>query len=146
MSASRQNRQSFLAQARDIFAQAVEIDSDEERNRFLGDACRDNQELLAEVTALLAAHGGISAFLDWTHSPMEFSLSSVCGLETGDQIGPYVVLEKLGEGGFGEVFLAEQTEPVVRHVALKILKPGLDTRGVRRAKSHSAARLCSDRF
>src|SRR5579864_6732302 len=48
----------------------------------------------------------------------------------GTIIGPYKLLEQIGEGGFGVVFMAEQTEPVRRKVALKILKPGMDTRQV----------------
>jgi serine/threonine protein kinase len=48
----------------------------------------------------------------------------------GIWVGPYRVLEQLGEGGFGTVFLAEQREPIVRRVALKVIKPGMDTRGV----------------
>src|SRR4030095_13675626 len=48
----------------------------------------------------------------------------------GTQIGPYKLLQQIGEGGFGVVFLAAQTEPVRRKVALKVLKPGMDTRQV----------------
>src|SRR5262249_9165470 len=48
----------------------------------------------------------------------------------GTVIGPYKLLEHIGEGGFGVVFLAEQTEPVRRKVALKVLKPGMDTRQI----------------
>ena len=48
----------------------------------------------------------------------------------GSQIGPYKLLQEIGEGGFGVVYMAEQTEPVERRVALKIIKPGMDTRQV----------------
>ena len=51
-------------------------------------------------------------------------------LPTNPQIGPYRLLEVLGEGGMGTVFLAEQQQPVVRRVAIKVIKPGMDTRGV----------------
>src|SRR5262249_48132422 len=52
------------------------------------------------------------------------------GERPGTVIGPYKLLEEIGEGGFGVVYLAEQTEPIRRKVALKILKPGMDTRQV----------------
>ena len=51
-------------------------------------------------------------------------------LAPGERVGRYVVRERLGEGGFAEVYLAEQEEPVRRRVALKIIKPGMDTRQV----------------
>jgi len=51
-------------------------------------------------------------------------------VETADRVGPYRLLEKLGEGGMGEVWLAEQTEPVRRNVALKVIKQGMDTKQV----------------
>ena len=55
--------------------------------------------------------------------------------EVGDRIGPYRLMEQIGEGGFGLVFVAEQSEPVRRKVALKVLKPGMDT-----ARSSPASR------
>jgi serine/threonine protein kinase len=50
--------------------------------------------------------------------------------KTGTRIGPYTLLSKLGEGGFGTVWLAEQTEPITRRVALKVIKPGMDSTSV----------------
>ena len=52
------------------------------------------------------------------------------GTSVGDTVGPFKIIRTLGEGGFGVVYLAEQTEPVRRMVALKVIKPGMDTRSV----------------
>ena len=52
------------------------------------------------------------------------------GAVAGDAVGPFKIVRTLGEGGFGVVYLAEQTEPVKRRVALKVIKPGMDTKSV----------------
>ena len=62
------------------------------------------------------------------HSPP--SMLPEIGEQPGTIIGPYKLLEQIGEGGFGVVFMAEQQQPVRRKVALKIIKPGMDTRQV----------------
>src|SRR5262249_48919882 len=113
-----------------IFAQALEIGSAAERAAFLDRTCGDDHALRAAVEALLRAHERSGDLLDLPERPAAtVDEPSVSG-RPGMVIGPYKLLEQIGEGGFGVVFLAEQTHPVRRKVALKVLKPGMDTRQV----------------
>jgi len=105
----------------------------EEREAYLGKACGDDTALLAEVRELLAAHEAAGNFLktEALLSPeVEHALARGKAEEAGDRIGPYKLLRRLGEGGFGVVWMAEQEQPVQRRVALKIIKPGMDTKEV----------------
>jgi serine/threonine protein kinase/tetratricopeptide (TPR) repeat protein len=112
-----------------IFAQTLEIKSAAERGAFLDQACGDNQALRAEVEGLLHAHGTCGDLLDLSEK-----IATILDTSSTEApvtfIGPYKLLEQIGEGGFGVVFVAEQTQPVRRRVALKLLKRGLDTRQV----------------
>src|SRR5262245_50571166 len=113
-----------------IFAQAVEIGSDADRAAFLDRACGDNPALRAEVEALLRADARSGDLLDLPETLVATTGHYDSGEAPGSVIGPYKLLEQIGEGGFGVVFMAEQSQPVRRKVALKILKPGMDTRQV----------------
>src|SRR5580704_171886 len=114
--------------------QAAMAQPAEKRADILQRACPGDHELRAEVQSLLEAAGGTSSFLEG--SP----LSGAAGAEptralfpdeiAGTVIGRYHLLQKVGEGGMGEVWLAEQREPVRRRVALKLVKAGMDTREV----------------
>jgi serine/threonine protein kinase/WD40 repeat protein len=106
---------------RSIFEAAIELASPEERAAYLDQACGTNTLLRQEVESLLAAHDrlGVTA-----------AEAPVVSEQPDTVIGPYKLLEQIGEGGFGVVFLAEQQEPIRRKVALKVLKPGMDTRRV----------------
>src|SRR5262249_11881276 len=110
-----------------IFAQALEIESAAERAAFLDRACGNNPALRAAVEALLADHdhwGDLPALAE----PAQ-PTSAVPGPESpGTIIGPYRLLEEIGEGGMGTVWMAEQTEPIQRRVALKVVKEGMDSR------------------
>jgi serine/threonine protein kinase len=125
------------ARVQQIFAEAIELDP-ELRERFLQTVCAGDAALASEVRALLAAHGQVvEQFLaepavQMAHGTVAAaSAVSAAVLEApGTRIGPYQLLEQIGEGGFGTVFLAEQTEPVRRRVALKVIKLGMDTRQV----------------
>jgi len=111
-----------------IFLQALEFQSPDERKAFLDQACANNPPLRASVDALLRASaksGDLLAMPD-ANAPTSARFTE----HVGSRIGPYKLLEQIGEGGFGVVFMAEQTEPVRRKVALKVLKPGMDTRQV----------------
>jgi tetratricopeptide (TPR) repeat protein len=113
-----------------IFAQALEIGSTAERAAFLDRACGDDPALRAEVEALLRAHDQPADLLNLPDQPVR-TVDYPSGPERpGAVIGPYKLLEQIGEGGFGIVFMADQMEPVRRKVALKVLKPGMDTRQV----------------
>ena len=101
-------------------------------NRTLLEACAGDELLRHRVAALIKSHEEIGSFLDAPPavtdavdapvSPPQFS--------EGTQIGPYKLLQQIGEGGMGVVYMAEQQKPVRRRVALKIIKPGMDSRQV----------------
>ncbi len=113
-------------QLREIFDDASEIADAGERRAFVRKACGENAALLREVEDLLAAHDTAGGFFD-AMTPTE---RPPLPPPDEEKIGNYRLIEKLGEGGGGIVWLAEQFEPVRRRVALKILKPGMDTRSV----------------
>jgi eukaryotic-like serine/threonine-protein kinase len=115
------------ARARTIFMKALEH-SGEEALSYLDAECAGDAELRLKVDRLLEAHREISSS---EQDDIDGALSggaSVPGEDPGTLIGPYRVLEQIGEGGFGMVYMAEQLRPVRRKVALKIIKPGMDTR------------------
>jgi serine/threonine protein kinase len=145
-----------LRNAEVIFNEALLIDSAVQRDDFVRSTCGTDATMRAKVEALLAAHRDAGSFLAMgagsaesaravnisershaatldaggssgdsdkaTHSPVAEA--------PGTQIGRYKLLEEIGEGGFGSVWMAEQREPVQRKVALKIIKLGMDTRQV----------------
>jgi serine/threonine protein kinase/WD40 repeat protein len=121
----------LLDQVREIFLQALEKSTHLERNAFLDGACGGNPDLRSNVDELLANHLQDS-FLE--RSPVEedtmVSDSVKLTESTGTIINRYKLLQQIGEGGMGAVFMAEQTEPVRRNVALKIIKLGMDTKSV----------------
>jgi serine/threonine protein kinase/tetratricopeptide (TPR) repeat protein len=112
-----------------IFMQALEREPDQWAE-FLNMACPSDPELRARVDELLQAHGQMGG-ADESPTPGSGTPVDAPLLEgPGTMIGPYRLLEQIGEGGFGIVYMAEQTRPVRRKVALKIIKPGMDTRQV----------------
>ncbi len=115
-----------------IFAGAIERPSPGERAAFLDTACGSDVELRRRIEALLRAHDEAGGFL--SDGPVaRYPVATIdlpAGEGPGSVVGPYRLLEQIGEGGFGVVFLAEQTQPVRRKVALKVLKPGMDTKQV----------------
>jgi serine/threonine-protein kinase len=116
---------------RAVFDAAVERHTPDQWEAYLNQACAGDEELRHQAALLLKAHAEGQGLLDrkvfsgdWAEPcpPMTERLGSL--------IGPYRLLEQIGEGGFGVVYMAEQQKPVRRKVALKILKPGMDTRQV----------------
>ncbi len=121
--------------AKQIFLDAAELPQDK-RSSFLNEACGGDDSLRARVDALLELDQKADHFLRTPHETGETKKLKASadidrlGEGSGTQIGPYKLLQRIGEGGFGVVYLAEQTEPVVRRVALKIIKLGMDTKQV----------------
>ena len=110
----------------EIFAEALALPP-EERAAWLDRECAGDAALRGRVEALLRGHEAASDFLE--RPPVERPLPSI-DERTGDAFGRYTLSRKVGEGGYGVVWLADQHEPVRRHVALKIIKLGMDTRQV----------------
>jgi eukaryotic-like serine/threonine-protein kinase len=117
-------------QERLVFIQALEIESPPDREAFLRHACGGDAALLGRIDALLRASDGAPAFLPGQPGGSPFPRGWPGPEGPGKQIGRYKLLEQIGEGGFGVVFMAEQLEPVRRRVALKVIKPGMDSRQV----------------
>lgn len=107
-----------------------------ERDQYLDESCGDDPDFRREIEELIEAHGDAHSLLGRVQGMAKgANLSTLLevdgvGEEPGDHIGPYQLLQKIGEGGFGAVYLAEQAEPVQRRVALKIIKAGMDSREV----------------
>jgi serine/threonine protein kinase/Tol biopolymer transport system component len=114
-----------------IFCEALEKETGSEREAYLEGACRDDPSLRTEIDALLRVHGQGGGFLQGPILGHPVSLEDLPLSEgPGTVIGRYKLLEKIGEGGMAVVYMAEQTEPIRRKVALKIIKLGMDTRQV----------------
>jgi serine/threonine protein kinase/tetratricopeptide (TPR) repeat protein len=114
-----------------IFSQAVDIESPTERAAYLDKACGKDEELRGQVDALLAAAENVGGFMSGPAVGRADTVHFTAIAERpGTVIGPYKLLQQIGEGGMGVVFMAEQERPVQRTVALKIIKPGMDTRQV----------------
>src|SRR5688572_25069017 len=115
-----------------IFAEALAYDSFEARASHVDRVCGEDSLLRAQVKSLLNAHHEAGHFLKGHDLPCDFADAiEEPKLETaGTTVGPYKLLEQIGEGGMGVVYMADQQFPVVRRVALKIIKPGMDTRKV----------------
>lgn len=112
---------------RTIFVEAIEFDDPQERQAFIDRACGDDAKLRASVDALLRAHDAPENALD--KPPVDVPLTNL-PQALGSMIGPYRLMEQIGEGGFGLVYVAQQESPVRRKVALKIVKPGTGTKEV----------------
>ena len=104
-----------------------------QRRSFLSAACGEDDGLRARVEALLDLEGEADQFLQTAREAAEhqgLDETPVTAEQPGARVGCYKLLQKIGEGGFGTVYMAEQVEPVVRRVALKVIKLGMDTRQV----------------
>jgi serine/threonine protein kinase len=114
---------------RSIFIAALEKQTSFERDAFLDEACGLDVALRRRIEHLLRSHVEAGTYLE---TPAIEALSPgmyapPIGEGPGSRIGPYKLLQKLGEGGMGVVYMAEQERPVRRRVALKIIKPGMDS-------------------
>ena len=122
---------------REIFARALDFAAPLDRASFIQSVCGKNGVLRERVLGLIGAHDQAGTFLPEsselpaTPDQQRDSLRSAVSAESpGALVGRYKLLEKIGEGGFGVVYMAGQCEPVKRKVALKIIKLGMDTRQV----------------
>jgi WD40 repeat protein/serine/threonine protein kinase len=113
-----------------IFFAALEKPAGADRCAFLDDACAVDVGMRRRVERMLAAEDAAGNFLECPTQQPESTSEWPLTERPGSQIGPYKLLEQIGEGGFGVVFMAEQQAPIRRRVALKVIKPGMDTRQV----------------
>lgn len=135
-----------LAKVQEIYGAALEIEDSVRRSAMLDSACADNTQLRKQVDELLAAESSAEDFFTECLTGIVASQEDFEALngkaagegraeelpddQIGSRVGPYKLLQKLGEGGCGAVYLAEQEKPVRRQVAFKIIKLGMDTRSV----------------
>jgi tetratricopeptide (TPR) repeat protein/tRNA A-37 threonylcarbamoyl transferase component Bud32 len=124
----------LIERQREIFLKALEQPAAADRALYLDGACGDDKALRAEVELLLKHHAD-GSFLERAAQepkvpPFSTFLAAALTEKPGDTIGRFKLREKIGEGGCGVVYMAEQEEPVRRRVALKIIKLGMDTRSV----------------
>jgi tetratricopeptide (TPR) repeat protein len=128
---------------RELFVAALQTGDPAQWEGFLDQACRGDEELRCQVRDLLQAHREAGSFLDRPAAQEAFTgeytpppadpppEAAPCSeLLPGTMVGPYKLLQEIGEGGMGTVWMAQQTEPVKRLVALKVIKPGMDSRQV----------------
>jgi len=133
--------------AEEVFYAALEVKDSGERRAFLERACAGDSDLRAMVETMLNSQKDVERFfmdslpaLTPSVEVVEFLSSerpadqnggeSFTDAELGTRIGPYKLLQKIGEGGCGVVYMAEQEEPVRRRVAVKVIKLGMDTKSV----------------
>ncbi len=116
--------------AKQIFLEAIESHAPDQWPAFLDQACVDDAQLRQRVEILLKAHFGDGSLLGRPAAIPDATIDQPNSETPGAQIGPYKLLQEIGEGGMGVVFMAEQHAPVKRRVALKLIKPGMDTRQV----------------
>ena len=119
-----------------LFNAALQLATPEKRDAYLKNACPDNEPLRQRIAALLQAHGQTDATLDKPAAglPARTLVVNAAMIQptekAGDKIGRYKLLQQIGEGGCGVVYMADQEEPVRRRVALKVIKLGMDTKQV----------------
>ena len=123
-----------------LFEAARQLKAAEVRGAFLAQACAGDAALRARLEALLAAEAGADHFLQSAArsaaslvveaEPGSLSAAVAVDDQVGKAIGPYKILQRIGEGGCGVVYRAEQLEPVRREVARKVIRLGMDTESV----------------
>ncbi|MBC7820053.1 MAG: serine/threonine protein kinase, partial [Planctomycetaceae bacterium] len=112
--------------ANEIFVNAIELSSPDERRALLDRECGSDAALREQVEKLLQAHDSANSFLQQPAPGCEPTIvpEKPANDVIGSRVGPYKLLQEIGQGGMGTVFMAEQTAPVKRMVALKVIKPG----------------------
>src|SRR5690349_15287657 len=120
---------------RDIFIAALQKDDPSQRQAYLDEVCARDPDMRKQVNELLRLYEGAGSFLQ-NPSAESAATGPFQGTDEpqsdpvrpGTIIGPYKLLQQIGEGGMGVVFMAEQTQPVQRKVALKLIRAGMDSR------------------
>jgi WD40 repeat protein/serine/threonine protein kinase len=115
---------------RELFVHAVGKIPPEQWRAFVAEACGDDSELKQQLEHFLQLHREAGSFLESPAAPLMGTIDESIAERPGTVIGQYKLMEQIGEGGMGLVFVAEQQQPVRRKVALKVIKPGMDTRHV----------------
>jgi serine/threonine protein kinase len=118
-----------LQRARELFLHAVGHVPPAQWDAYVAEACGADDELRQQVAHLLQVHGEAGSFLEQPAEALA-ATSAFGGESAGTVIGPYKLVELIGEGGMGTVWMAQQTEPVKRLVALKLIKAGMDSKQV----------------
>src|ERR1041385_8580054 len=118
-----------------VFAEALLRDSSSERAGYLDAACGTDLALRRRVEDLIRASENAGDFLEQPPTGLSANTDSTLALnelseKPGDKIGRYKLLQQIGEGGCGVVYMAEQEKPIRRRVALKVIKLGMDTKSV----------------
>ena len=112
---------------KNLLFEALSSKPGEEREAFIVEHCGNDRELRESLQALIEAHEGAGDYLE---APVVDGINVRDPELIGSTIGPYKLLEQIGEGGMGVVYMAQQEEPVRRRVALKIVRAGMDSRSV----------------
>src|SRR5260370_16851271 len=115
--------------AKTIFLRAAEIAAGDERQAYLAAACGGDDGLRNEVEDLVRHQERLGSFLEAAPGGPA-TVAEPTQEAPGTVIGPYKLLQQIGEGGMGVVWMAEQTQPVQRKVALKVIKAGMESRHV----------------
>src|SRR5262249_26634602 len=114
---------------RELFLAALKVPAGE-RDAFLRQACAGADELCERVKVLIQAHEELGSIAPSAEAEVGPTIDQSMAESAGTVIGPYKLLEQIGEGGMGTVWMAQQTEPVKRVVAVKLIKAGMDSRQV----------------
>jgi WD40 repeat protein/serine/threonine protein kinase len=119
-----------LQKARELFLHAVGKLPPDQWDVYVSEACGGDAELEQQVRGFLQVHREAGSFLESPAAPLIGTIDSPIREAPGTIIGPYKLLQQIGEGGMGTVYMAEQTQPIQRKVALKVIKAGMDSKPV----------------
>src|SRR5437762_5684624 len=115
-------------QEQTLFIEALDKQDPAERAAFLDRVCAGDPALRQRLERLLQRHQQADSFLESPAAAPVGTVDQPLTERSGTLIGPYKLLQQIGEGGMGVVYMAEQQQPIRRRVALKIIKPGMDSR------------------